>query len=53
MAGTTLQVDAAANDSFYAKPKVEVGDILSGKVLKPGEDVTALQKLLMDYAAAK
>ena len=53
VAGSTLQIDAATNDAFYAKPKVETGDILSGKVIKSTEDVKALQKLLADYAAIK
>ncbi|MBK5277183.1 MAG: lipid-binding SYLF domain-containing protein [Desulfuromonadales bacterium] len=52
-AGSILQIDAAANDAFYAKPKVEAGDIVSGKAVKSTEDVKALQKLLADYAAAK
>lgn len=53
VAGSTLQIDAAANDAFYAKPKVDAGEIVSGKVLKSSEDVKALQKLLTDYAASK
>jgi lipid-binding SYLF domain-containing protein len=53
VAGATVQIDAAANDSFYAKPKADAGDIISGKVVKSTEDVTALQKLLADYGAAK
>ncbi len=53
VAGATVQIDAAANDAFYAKPKVDAGDIVSGKVLKSTEDVKALQKLLTDYAALK
>lgn len=53
VAGTTLQVDAATNDSYYAKPKIDAGDILSGKVVKSNEDVTSLHKQLNDYAAAK
>ena len=53
VAGTTLQIDVAANDSYYAKPKIDAGEILSGKILKASEEVTSLQKLLTDYAAAK
>jgi len=53
VAGTTLQIDAAANDAFYAKPKVDVGDIVSGKVINSNEEVKTLQKLLTDYAATK
>ena len=53
VAGATVQIDAAANDAFYAMPKVDAGDIVSGKVLKSTEDVKALQKLLTDYAAIK
>jgi lipid-binding SYLF domain-containing protein len=53
VAGTTLQVDAAANDSFYGKPKTGAAEILSGTLRKPGDDISALQKLLSDYAAAR
>jgi lipid-binding SYLF domain-containing protein len=53
LSGTTLQIDASANDAFYAMPKVAAGDIVSGKVLKSTEDVKGLQKLLTDYAAVK
>jgi lipid-binding SYLF domain-containing protein len=53
VAGTSMQIDAAANDSYYAKPKVDPGEIISGKVSKPNEHVSTLQKLLTDYAAAK
>ena len=53
VSGTTLKIDAAANDAFYGKPKVDVGDIVSGKVLKSNEEVKTLQKLLTDYAATK
>lgn len=53
VAGATVQLDAAANESFYAMPKVDAGDIVSGKVVKSTQDTTALQKALADYAAAK
>jgi lipid-binding SYLF domain-containing protein len=53
VAGTTLQVDAAANDAFYGKPKIDAAEILTGKVAKSSEEVTALQKLLTDYATVK
>jgi lipid-binding SYLF domain-containing protein len=53
VAGTTLQINAAANDAYYGKPKIDTGEILSGKVMKSSEDVTALQKLMTDYGAAK
>jgi lipid-binding SYLF domain-containing protein len=53
VAGATVQIDVAANDAFYAKPKVEVGDIVSGSVIKSTEDVKILQKLLTDYSAIK
>lgn len=53
VAGTTLQIDAAANDAFYGKPKVDLGEILSGKVIKSSAEISLLQKLLTDYAAAK
>ncbi|NVN91569.1 MAG: lipid-binding SYLF domain-containing protein [Desulfuromonadales bacterium] len=53
VAGTTLHIDSAANDHFYAKAKVTPDEIVSGKVLKSTEDVKTLQKLLADYAAAK
>lgn len=53
VAGSTVQIDAVANDTFYARPKVDAGDIVSGKLLKATEDVKTLQKLLADYAAAR
>lgn len=53
IAGTTVQIDAANNAAHYSAPKVEVSDILSGKVAKANEDVKALQKLLADYEKAK
>lgn len=53
LGGTTIQIDAAANDKFYATPKVAVADIVSGTVVKSTEDIKALQKLLADYAAVK
>jgi lipid-binding SYLF domain-containing protein len=53
VAGTTLQVDAAANDAFYGTPKIDAAEILSGKVTKSSVEVSALQKLLTDYAAVK
>jgi len=53
VAGAIVQIDAAANDAFYGKPKVDAGDIVSGKVPKSTEDVKALQKLLTEYVALK
>ena len=53
VAGATLKIDAVANDAFYARPKVDAGDIVAGKVVKATEDVKALQKLLADYAATR
>lgn len=53
VAGTTLKIDAAANDLYYGKPKIDAGEILSGKTLKSAEEITTLQKLLSGYAAAK
>ena len=53
VAGTTLQIDAAANDAFYAQPKVEVTEIVSGTLLKSSEEITSLQKLLTSYATVK
>jgi len=53
VSGTTVQIDAVANEAFYAKPKVDAGDIVSGKVNKSTGDVKTLQKLLADYAASK
>jgi lipid-binding SYLF domain-containing protein len=50
---TTVQIDAASNDVFYGKQKVNTGDILSGKVEKSSDDVKILQKLLAEYAASK
>jgi lipid-binding SYLF domain-containing protein len=43
---TTIQIDAASNDVFYGKQKINAGDILSGKVEKSSDDVKILQKLL-------
>jgi lipid-binding SYLF domain-containing protein len=53
IATATLQIDSAANDAFYGKPKVSVEEILSGKAGKPSEDLKALHKLLTDYANRK
>src|SRR6185369_10343124 len=53
VAGTTMRNDSVANDAFYANPKVNAGDIVSGKVVKSTEDIKALQKLLTDYASIK
>lgn len=53
VAGTTIQLDAAANDAFYAAPHVQAGEIVSGKVVKSTEETKALQKQLAEYAAAK
>jgi len=53
VAGTTIQLDSAANDSFYGTAKVAAADIVSGKVVRSGEDLKALQKVLAEYAAAK
>jgi hypothetical protein len=53
LGGTTVQIDAAANDKFYATPKVAAADIVSGAVVKSSGDIKALQKLLADYAAGK
>ncbi len=53
LAGTTIIIDAVANDFYYAKSKVDVSDIVSGKVVKLTDEVKALQKLLSDYAATK
>lgn len=50
---TTIQIDAASNDVFYGKQKINAGDILSGKVEKSSDDVKILQKLLAEYAASK
>jgi len=53
VAGTSLQLDSAANDAFYGTAKIDAAEILSGKADKSGPDVIALQKLLTDYAAIK
>jgi lipid-binding SYLF domain-containing protein len=50
---TTVQVDAASNDVFYGRQKINAEDILSGKVEKSSDDVKILQKLLAEYAASK
>ena len=50
---TTVQIDAASNDVFYGKQKINLGDILSGKVEKSSDDVKKLQKFLAEYAASK
>lgn len=51
--GSTVQIDHAANDAFYATPKAVSGDIVSGKLSKSSEDIAALQKVLAEYAAGK
>jgi len=53
IAGTTLLIDSASNDTFYGKSKIEVPEILSGKDIKTTDDVKALQKALSDYSASK
>lgn len=53
VAGTVLQVDTAANDSFYGKLKVNAADILSGTVTKSNEDISSLQSSLTGYSEAK
>jgi lipid-binding SYLF domain-containing protein len=53
VAATTVQIDAASNDVFYGKQKINPGDILSGKVEKSSDDVKILQKFLAEYAASK
>lgn len=53
VAATTVQIDAASNDLFYGKQKINVGDVLSGKVGKSSDDVKKLQTFLADYAASK
>jgi len=53
VAGSTVQIDNVANDVFYGKPKISVGDILSGKAEKTSDDVKNLQKFLVEYAASK
>jgi lipid-binding SYLF domain-containing protein len=51
LGATTLQLDPAANEKFYAKPKIAPSEILSGRDLKSTDDTKALQKLLSDYGA--
>jgi lipid-binding SYLF domain-containing protein len=53
LAGTTLLIDAASNDTFYGKSKIELSEILTGKGIKANDEVKALQKILTDYAAGK
>jgi lipid-binding SYLF domain-containing protein len=53
VAGTTLQIDAAANDGYYGRPKVDAGEILKGTVVKTSDDITTLHRLLSDYGVAK
>jgi len=53
IAGATVQVDAAANDAFYGKPKVNAADIVAGKVGNSSEELKSLHKLLTDYANRK
>ena len=53
VAATTVHIDAASNDVFYGKQKINLRDILSGKVEKSSDDVKKLQKFLAEYAASK
>jgi lipid-binding SYLF domain-containing protein len=53
VASSTVQIDNAANDAFYGKPKISVEDILSGKAEKTSDDIKNLQKILVEYAAGK
>jgi len=51
LGATTVQLDGAANETFYAWPKITPGEILSAKDVKSTDDTKALQKLLSDYVA--
>ena len=53
IAGSAVQVDVAANDAFYGKPKINAADIISGKVDNSTEELKSLHKLLTDYANRK
>lgn len=53
VSSATIQIDAVANETFYAKPKVTAAEIVSGNEQKATEDVKTLQKVLTDYAAIK
>ena len=50
VAGSTIQIDDAANGAFYGIPKVRSADIFSGSIETKSDDVRNLQKLLSDYA---
>jgi lipid-binding SYLF domain-containing protein len=47
--GDTLQVDHLANDRFYGKRKVTVGDIVAGKVEGP-KSATTIKNRMMDWS---
>jgi lipid-binding SYLF domain-containing protein len=53
VAATTVQIDAASNDVFYGKQKINAGDVLSGKVETRSDHVKELQRFLAEYAAGK
>ncbi len=53
VAATTVQIDTASNDIFYGKQKINVGDVLSGKVENSSGDLKKLQMILAEYAASK
>jgi lipid-binding SYLF domain-containing protein len=53
LAGSILQLNAAANAAFYGKAKVSAEEIVSGAVEKPTPDLTSLRKILGSYAGKK
>jgi len=53
VASSTVQIDNAANDDFYGKPKIGAGDIVSGKAVISSGEVKELHKLLADYTTKK
>lgn len=53
VAGATLQIDAAANDAYYARTKVDAADVIAGKVTRSSDDLAAIHKALSSYATVK
>jgi lipid-binding SYLF domain-containing protein len=53
IAGAALQVEAAANDAYYGKPKVNAAEVIADKVESPSAELKSLHKLLADYANRK
>lgn len=53
VAGTTLRLDAAANNRFHGAPNVAAAEIVSGSAGRSTKETKALQIQLVDYPASR